>query len=877
MRPPSLTTAQLQPLLERILRAAEGETPIMLVRADPDHAPDAVTVAGRTVEILASSSPLEIRSRVSKPRSEPLAVITGCDNAALGDDLVARAVRRKVYTVDRWQTVSQLFGVDHVTRALSAHNEVADALIEARPSDGYRPAITKVLDLDTALDALTQSLLGLRAESLADVLDWAETHDAPRAVRNTNESVLGLLESRLVSRFGAGVAFVFAAIGAGVSHHMTAYALAADVIYHRDGLVADAAIRLEVKLEGCKLAEDAYRHLAAEVVERVRRTRQARAPVRQWLATADDLLDDLGARPDAWRSDVLPSGFSQRLARAVEAIEAWRVAPDDDGLVETAEARLAHAEDHLGAEQAPHRAQRLEMAARIVRRMAGATAEPGTLAEAVRGYVSDGAWFDRARMLVSQGDTEPAVRALCEALTVEADRAVNERGEKTARLLALSAHHLDGDEIGVEHLLDQVVAPVATAAPTLVLVLDGMGWPSFLDVLEQMEGHGWQAQRPSDMTQAVAAMAVLPTVTELSRTSLLCGMLRSGDKDSERRAFSVHASLVAASKKSRPPQLFHKTDLRAGGLDTLASGILDTIGDDSNRIVGLVINGIDEHLKDVAPPTGGWRLDDLAPLNEVLDAARRSGREIVLTADHGHVLERNSIHRTGEGGERWRQTDTGPPGEGEIEVRGPRVLTDDGAAILPWAEKLRYGPLRNGYHGGITAAEAIVPVVVLSTDDRPDDWVPTLIKPPAWWYPPLIWAESPPSAPIATSRVPQTSKPVLDNLTLFDADSVSAHPAMAGVDPIRRIMTGDYVAGRLSALRLDADRVADVLRLLDAAGTAMGEGRIADHVGMPRMRIGRLIIQMQRLLNIDGYAAIESANGEVRFNRALLETQLGLE
>ena len=90
-------------------------------------------------------------------------------------------------------------------------------------------------------------------------------------------------------------------------------------------------------------------------------------------------------------------------------------------------------------------------------------------------------------------------------------------------------------------------------------------------------------------------------------------------------------------------------------------------------------------------------------------------------------------------------------------------------------------------------------------------------------------------------------------------------------------MTGDYVAGRLSALRLDADRVADVLRLLDAAGTAMGEGRIADHVGMPRMRIGRLIIQMQRLLNIDGYAVIESANGEVRFNRALLETQLGLE
>ena len=45
---------------------------------------------------------------------------------------------------------------------------------------------------------------------------------------------------------------------------------------------------------------------------------------------------------------------------------------------------------------------------------------------------------------------------------------------------------------------------------------------------------------------------------------------------------------------------------------------------------------------------------------------------------------------------------------------------------------------------------------------------------------------------------------------------------------------------------------------------------------MPRVRIGRTINQLKRLVNIDGYAVIETSNGQVRFDRKLLERQLGL-
>jgi len=181
---PVVTRAQLEPLIDRLIDTSVDPAPLLLVRADPELAPAEVSAGGRTVSVVASSSPLEIRAHAARPREEPLIVLTGCDSATLGDDLLARSVRRKLHTVNRWETVSQLFGADHVSQALGAHKHLADALIEARPVVGY-PAITnKMLDLDTALDALVERLLGLNETSLTDILLWGTQPAAARAVRS---------------------------------------------------------------------------------------------------------------------------------------------------------------------------------------------------------------------------------------------------------------------------------------------------------------------------------------------------------------------------------------------------------------------------------------------------------------------------------------------------------------------------------------------------------------------------------------------------------------------------------------------------------------------------------------------------------------------
>ncbi len=347
----------------------------------------------------------------------------------------------------------------------------------------------------------------------------------------------------------------------------------------------------------------------------------------------------------------------------------------------------------------------------------------------------------------------------------------------------------------------------------------------------------------------------------------------------------MHAALMASSRAGYPPLLFHKVDLRAGGLDTLPHETIDAVHDERTHVVGVVLNNIDERLKDVAPPPAGWGLPELAPLGDLLDAARRSGRAVIVTSDHGHILDRGAEQRPGgQGGERWRSTSSGPAGEGELAVSGPRVVTDDHTAILPYLEQLRYGPRRNGYRGGLTLAEVAVPLAVLASDDI-DGWTPTDTKAPSWWHPEPVFEPPepepgpPPPAPRAVApTTPTLFDPVEAAVPVIEEAPVGEQPTTAAVTgAISRILATEDVLQSATMLRLDHGHVAAVLTRLDAAGgTPVHEDRLADVAGIPRARIGRFVMQLQRLVNIDGYGIIEAVSGEVRFDRSLLERQLGL-
>jgi hypothetical protein len=886
---PKATGSQLQPLIERVLeqRADIDQHPLVLVGADPSDVPPLDVVGGRKVTVHGSRSPLEIRALAQRHHNGPLVILTDLDRAALGDDLLARAGRR-IEPLDRWGNVCQAFGAERPSADLVSRPHLADALVEARPLGGYPKVTTKILDLHTAAAALAREYLGISDDrtTLAEFLEWAEEPASVGRIVSSHRELLDDLQSALIDRFGIGVAAALAAVLAGWSDDLVPLGLAAGVIHHPEAHDASPQARLDERLGRPALKAEAYRAWSEAAAAR---TTTAEDPGRAagWRQRAEELLGDLQALDLVHLSDVLPAGFDQRIRRAAETLTRWRDHADDHTLATAADKAIRRAAAHSMSHRSPERVERLRMAARLIRRGSLSLTGLDNLATVAGEYAADGAWLDLARTVVSRGDRDPTLAAFCETLTAEADAARLANGPGFARIAKHAAGPLPAGLIGVEDALDTVVAPVADACPVLVVVLDGLGWPTFVEIIGNLEGLGWvQQRRPSDPGQPVA-LAALPTVTGVSRTSLLAGTVRRGDDGSERRAFASHAGLRGAGHRDMPPVLFHKRDLRAGGLDAYPHELVDEIADVQRRVVGVVINSIDERLKDVVAPPAGWGLADLHPLRALLEAARRAGRAVVVTGDHGHILDRDAEARPhGGGGERWRLAEP-PAGDGEIKVAGPRVVAEaaEGEAIvLPWREQLHYATRRNGYHGGLTPQELFVPLVVLSTEDI-DDWTPTTVRRPSWWHH-VALPSAPAGRPAVREPAPPRAAPAADTPTLFDtaepgpaAPSAEAQAAVTEVGWVDDLMGSDLFAvqRRNPRVRLGDDEIRRLLGVLDRVGTmAIPEDLLADEAGLPAVRIRRYVAQLQDLLNIDGYPVVSVTEGGVRFDRALLERQFGL-
>ena len=91
-----------------------------------------------------------------------------------------------------------------------------------------------------------------------------------------------------------------------------------------------------------------------------------------------------------------------------------------------------------------------------------------------------------------------------------------------------------------------------------------------------------------------------------------------------------------------------------------SSQVTSTLRDSHQRVVGVVYNAVDDHLSGPDQLHQRWALEDLRLLLPLLWEAREARRVVVITADHGHLLEDGttqvgssglaSRHRIGTGG-----------------------------------------------------------------------------------------------------------------------------------------------------------------------------------------------------------------------------------
>ena len=327
--------------------------------------------------------------------------------------------------------------------------------------------------------------------------------------------------------------------------------------------------------------------------------------------------------------------------------------------------------------------------------------------------------MDWARLSLRSGDP---VQVLSEAYArlFEAVTQIREaQAHGFARLLAdwTAAGSQADDLVPVERVLDEFVAPLAADSPVLVIVIDGMSVAVCRELLADLTRHEWVALCEAGRTFNRPGIATVPSVTEFSRTSLLTGRLQAGGAAEERAGFAEHPALLARCRSGYPPVLFHKATLQEAEDAVLAADVRKEIGSAHRKIVGVVVNAVDDHLLKGQQIDVRWSRDEIKVLPALLHEARMARRLVVLVADHGHVLDCQTQARPGEGGERWRVA-SGEPAADELLIQGRGCAVEGHRLIAPWSERVRYGMMKNGYHGGLTPQEMVVPIVVLSSSDK---------------------------------------------------------------------------------------------------------------------------------------------------------------
>ena len=887
---------------------AGGDQRLLLLRAAPQwRGPATVTVdAGSgpvTADVRGCGTVLAVLDAVSEPRAAAtyLVVLTPCDDRELGNSVLARALGGEVRPVHRWDLVADAFGARKLDPRLTGrpYRWLAEALLDAQPSGGWRRTTGTVLQFDTALSRLASVRLGHGSEEeridAAALLDWSR--DETRLARflslrqDEQDGLAGWLEEQA----GPVAEIVFRLLRAGQVLDAIPFGLAAAELWGaaaggRQAVLA-ARIRAEERFLGRQAPGEARLRAFGEAAESLtlRWSENGHAEDAQAMCDrAEQILRELGVADLPGDSKVLDAGLDARITALADQIAIALPAPRTADLG-AAEAALGRLREHrrFGARAAEVEAG--VAALRLARWLATADAAPVTVAEGALRQVRCWAWVDRAVAVIKTADTTrtPRVRAAYAALyeAVRERRAVLDRAF-AQRLASWSPVAGPTDDLLLaENLLERIARPLADRRVPLIIVLDGMSAAVACELAEEITASRMWTETGRLADGREGALAVLPSATTFSRTSLLCGQLLTGTQPQERAGF-------AAFWRGRKSALFHKAGLPAGPGAVLNEDVQAAISDPAT-VVGVVLNTIDDALRDGREGSApAWRLDDVTYLRELLSAAAGAGRPVILTSDHGHILDQGEgIHPAQSDSARYRQ---GQPGDGEILVSGPRVLSPGGTVVLPWDERIRYMPRKAGYHGGASLAEMIIPVLafVPAASSCPKGWTlydnPVLHE-PAWWNTgassgqPDVTGQARASQALPAGRTTKTAKrPPVQEDALFSASEVGASGAWAG-DAGGRVTLGArvvaserFAAQRAFVRKAPADTaVAAIIDGLCAAGGKLPVASVAGLAGQAPFRMAGYLAQLGRLLNVDGYPVIGDADSgrTVELNAALLTEQ----
>jgi hypothetical protein len=521
------------------------------------------------------------------------------------------------------------------------------------------------------------------------------------------------------------------------------------------------------------------------------------------------------------------------------------------------------------------------MALRLARYLAMAPSKSGPAAfvQASMSYVQQGGYVDWARRYIIGGDETAGLATAFRSLAGRLRQMREQQNKQFASLLAAwnKAPMIADEVVPIEQALSRIVAKVARVRPLLLLIIDGMSYSVFRELSDDLRDHGWLERTDCPGQAMPSLVSTLPSVTEMSRASLFAGTLMRGNSATEKQSFARQADLVAASRSGSPPLLFHKGELTEASATDLSQAVREAIRNAPQKVVAVVLNAVDDHLAKSDQLRLSWTLSQFQHLDALLYEAQLAHRAVIITSDHGHVLDEGTSRVMAGETERWRVF-SGEPVEGEAVFEGPRVehLTGLARIIAPWSEGIHYSQKKHGYHGGATPQEVLVPIGIFARlDDAVEGWEPLPDRKPTWWSGVELPPATIPAAPPQRSQ--HRSKAVTLQKNLFDGmEGSGAEGAYA--DWIGHLLGSSLFTAqrRMAGRRAPDDRVVEAfLRLLDQHHDRISHRVLTQALAQPEFRLRGIIAGLQRLLNVEGYQVItvDEATGTIELNRQLLAKQ----
>lgn len=894
---PEATQATIRGMIDNLTRK-HAPRPVA-IRARATHSWQSTSQAGVPITVVPAVSALAVRQVMRDHRpGEWTVILTDRDGDDLGAGILAHLLSTKVYRVDPWESTQQAFQAQRSAASfVSMPNgrEIAAGLMRTVPRAGWPAQPGGTLTREHALDSLIEARLELARDNrdLLALLTWSQRPDAAHLIeslrRDAGEVLTDACLDRISEAAGAAQAAVRPLLSEGAPGDLISIGLVVQLLTS-DALSPDERHNAAICLAraerwwGGRLrsSDPAVRAFGGAIVHALGGLYGPDSPGLSTVAARGDaLLAEIEGLHLARHSDVL---LSARRARVDDLGEA--LAGDNLAVIESAWEALAR---HRLAEHLTGEHDALRAAVRLARWLHLDEPDPvpsahpgGTLAAFARAQVDDAGWADAAI------NTAAAVGVAADIPARGIEHIANNalaRREEQARAFARALAQATSADVGavdgivgtaaegvvvIERLLDRVVTPLARDGASLMfVVLDGLSTAAGTTIASDAIRTGWEEVATREAPgRRLASIAALPTLTEVSRASLFAGELARGDRASEASSFS---SYIDRTLKRRGV-LFHKATLdttRSGfALSTEVTQAIDDVA--GTAVVGVVLNTIDDALDRSDPAATTWTADAVKHLEPILARAHAAGRTVIITGDHGHIVERRAGHQThrdlADSG-RSRAVGGGLEEAEEVLVEGRRVVTSDHRAVLAVSERLRYGPLKAGYHGGAHPSEVVVPVIILrQTSADVDDGLPLPPQEPRWWLGPMASAgDAPPPRTTTTSgsrrrrSTPVASGPSLFEITPDDAQSTSLGTA---------VMQSDVYESQLALNpRLAAGRQLPIATFIDTAA-ATRDGRLqrtvaAQILGVSVARLRGAQEHVKQLLNVDGYGVLRiDSDGE---------------